>query len=256
MMNVLSYFLGLILLATGQLEPRKAPSASSEARFYEMRVYTAHPGKRDALLERFRRHTVRLFERHDIDTVGHWIPTDNPDLLYYVVSYTSRDVREEAWEGFLNDPDWKSAYAASTAHGPLVANIESIFLELTDYSVPVKQDTKIASPRFFELRTYTAAPQKLNALHARFRNHTVDIFTRHGMENVGYWKLTDADQGAEDKLLYILAYADEASRNQAWADFRADPAWIEAKTASEQEGKLVASVASVFMTPTDYSPIN
>ena len=232
-----------------------ARQANDDTRFYELRVYESHPGKQDALLERFRRHTVRIFARLDIHTVGHWVPTENPNLLYYIVSYESREQREAAWQAFLNDPEWKRVYEASRENGPLVANIESTYLSIADYSVPVLPLSS-SSPRFFELRIYTANENKLDDLHARFRDHTVDIFSSHGMEHVGYWRLTDADQGAADKLLYILAYEDEAARQQAWADFRSNPRWVEAKEASERNGALVSSVESIFMTPTDYSPIN
>ena len=255
-MTRLSILASAFLFLVVALVPHPASAQSSmDKRYYELRVYTAHPDKRDALLERFRRHTVRLFTRHDIFTVGHWIPTDDSDKLYYVVSYENKDKRDAAWQGFLNDPEWKTVFEASRRDGPLVANIESTFLTLTDYSVPIAPAGS-DNTRFFELRIYTAEAGKLSDLHARFRNHTVDIFSNQGMQNVGYWQLTDKDQGADNTLLYILAYKDRAQRDQTWGTFRNDPAWIEAKTNSEKNGKLVAAVESVFMIPTDYSPIH
>lgn len=244
----------LLLVASLCAAPANAQS-SMDNRYYELRVYTAHPDKRDALLERFRRHTVRLFTRHDIFTVGHWVPTDDSDKLYYLVSYAGEDKRDAAWQGFLNDPEWKTVFEASRQDGPLVANIESTFLALTDYSVPITPSGSDA-PRFFELRIYTAEAGKLSDLHARFRNHTVEIFSHQGMQNIGYWRLTDNNQEAENTLLYILAYKDRAERDQTWGTFRTDPAWVEAKTNSEKNGKLVAAVESIFMVPTDYSPIH
>ncbi len=244
----------LLVMAVLATAPANAQS-SMDSRYYELRVYTAHANKRDALLERFRRHTVRLFTRHDIFTVGHWVPTDDSNKLYYLVSYENKEKRDDAWQGFLNDPEWKTVFEASRRDGPLVENIESTFLTLADYSVPVGPSGS-GDPRFFELRIYTAEEGKLSDLHARFRNHTVDIFSNQGMQNIGYWQLTDKDQGAENTLLYILAYKDKAHRDQTWGTFRDDPAWIEAKTNSEKNGRLVAAVESVFMIPTDYSPIH
>ena len=246
---------GFLVCAMSLSSQVLAQGSSEDTRFYELRIYEAHPEKRDALVERFRRHTVRLFERHDILSIGYWVPTEDSNKLYYIVSYEDRAEREAAWKAFINDPEWKHVYEASRSDGPLVANIESVFLQATDYSTSVLPYTT-SSPRFFELRIYTAEENKLENLHARFRNHTVDIFTSHGMEHVGYWRLTDADQGADSRLLYILAYADEDARQKAWADFRSNPNWVEAKTASERSGKLVSSVESVFMRPTDFSPIN
>jgi len=109
--------------------------------------------------------------------------------------------------------------------------------------------------RCFELRTYYAAPGKLEALNARFRDHTCKLFKQHGMEIVGFWMPVDKDQGAENKLVYILAHKSREAAKASWDAFRADPAWQTARTASEANGKLVEKVESVFLTATDYSPV-
>ncbi|PYQ51686.1 MAG: NIPSNAP family protein [Acidobacteria bacterium] len=109
--------------------------------------------------------------------------------------------------------------------------------------------------RCFELRTYTAAPGKLEALHARFRDHTTALFQKHGMTVVGYWVPRDKDKGADNTLVYMLAYPDCAAREKAWQAFRADPDWVRARDASEAAGKLVEKTDSVLMTATDYSPM-
>ena len=107
----------------------------------------------------------------------------------------------------------------------------------------------------FELRTYTAAPGKLEALHARFRNHTNRLFAKHGMKIVGFWVPSDKDKGADNTLVYLRRYPDRAAREKAWEDFRKDPEWIAARDASEANGKLVDNVVSVMLTATDYSPM-
>lgn len=114
---------------------------------------------------------------------------------------------------------------------------------------PAKVDTRI-----FELRTYTAAPGKLEALHARFRDHTNRLFKKHGMTMIAYWVPTDQKPGAE-KLIYVLAFPSREAANKAWKAFRDDPEWKAAKSASEKNGSLTAKVESVFMSPTDYSPL-
>jgi hypothetical protein len=105
--------------------------------------------------------------------------------------------------------------------------------------------------RCFELRTYTAAPGKLDALHARFRNHTNALFKKHGMTIIGFWEPTDIP----DTLIYILAYKDRPARDAAWKAFGADPDWVKARTESEVNGRLTAKVESVFLFATDYSPM-
>ncbi len=109
--------------------------------------------------------------------------------------------------------------------------------------------------RVFEIRTYTTHPGKLDALNARFRDHTLAIFKKHGMENVGYWVPTDKESGAGEKLVYILAHKSREAAAASWKAFGADPAWRSARAESEKNGPLTTKIESVFLTATDYSPL-
>ena len=109
--------------------------------------------------------------------------------------------------------------------------------------------------RCFEIRTYHAAPGKLEELHARFRDHTIKLFKKHGMEIVGFWGPTDKEKGSENTLVYLLAFPSREAREKAFQAFGADPEWKKARDESEKNGKLVEKVDSVFMMATDYSPI-
>jgi hypothetical protein len=111
-----------------------------------------------------------------------------------------------------------------------------------------------SSDRLFEIRTYTAAPGRLEELHQRFREHTLMLFERHGMTNVGYWSPKDA-ASTPNTLVYLLAHKSKAAAEKSWADFRADPEWQKVKSTSEANGSLVTKVESVFLEPTDYSPM-
>ncbi len=108
--------------------------------------------------------------------------------------------------------------------------------------------------RVFELRTYTAAPGKLEALNKRFRDHTVKLFTKHGMSHVGYWTPTDAPL-SENTLIYVIAHQSREAAKKSWDGFRNDPEWIKARDASEKDGRLALKVDSVYLNPTDYSPV-
>ncbi len=105
--------------------------------------------------------------------------------------------------------------------------------------------------RVFELRTYTTNEGKLPDLQKRFREHTVDIFKRHGMTSVGYF----TPQDKPNTLIYILAFPSKEAATKSWADFRNDPEWKKVSADSELNGKIVTHVDSVFMDPTDYSAI-
>jgi len=106
----------------------------------------------------------------------------------------------------------------------------------------------------FEIRTYTAEPGKLDALHARFRDHTVGIFKNHGMTSVGYFAPTD-EPLSKNTLIYILEFPSRDAAKKSWDEFRNDPAWQKVQKESEANGKLVTKVDSVFADPTDYSPM-
>lgn len=107
------------------------------------------------------------------------------------------------------------------------------------------------APQCFELRIYYAAEGKLDALNSRFRDHTIALFTRHGMTNVAYWMPVENPQR---RFVYLLSYPDLAAREASWKAFQADPEWIAAKAASETSGTLVEKVESRFLTLTDFSP--
>jgi len=106
----------------------------------------------------------------------------------------------------------------------------------------------------YELRTYTATPGRLHDVLARFRDHTIAIFARHGIVSVAYWVTLDAKDGAGEKLVYLLRHPSREAAVANWAAFQADPAWQAAKKASEVTGKIVAKAESLFLGPADYSP--
>ena len=111
-----------------------------------------------------------------------------------------------------------------------------------------------AQTRVYELRTYTCHPGKLEALKARFRDHTIQIFNRHQMESIGYWVPSDPEKSG-NTLIYILAHPSREAATKNWAAFRADPEWTKVQKESEAAGPIVQKVESVYMNPTDFSKL-
>jgi hypothetical protein len=105
-------------------------------RVYELRTYVTHEGKLEDLHRRFREHTTKLFEKHGMTNVGYWVPEGDAskNTLIYLLSYPNREAREKSWKAFLDDPDWKKAYAESHKNGPLVDKVTSHIMTSTDYS--------------------------------------------------------------------------------------------------------------------------
>ena len=108
--------------------------------------------------------------------------------------------------------------------------------------------------RVFELRTYTCYEGKLPDLLARFRNHTMRIFEKHGMTNIAYWVPQDAPT-SQNTLIYVIAHASREAAKKNWDEFRQDPDWQKVQKESEANGKLVSKIESVFMDAADFSPI-
>ena len=112
-----------------------------------------------------------------------------------------------------------------------------------------------AANRVFELRTYTAPPGRLEALEARFRDHTIRLFKKHGMEAIGYWTPQDKPN-SENTLIYVLVHPSREAATKNWAEFQADPEWVKARADSIKDGPLTTKTPdSVFMDPVDFSPI-
>ena len=214
---------------------------------YESRIYNAMPGKLPALNDRFASHTVGFFKKHGIGMLGFWtdeIGTSN--RLTYILTFENMADREARWAAFQADPDWHQARAGTEGEGPLVATVENTFMRLTPYSPEPAINSNVQ-----ELRIYDAAPGKLPALHDRFANHTIRLFEKHGIENIGYWT---EDVGTSNRLVYILGYPSLGDREKSWAAFGADPDWQKARAESETDGTLVRVSYHSIMRLTPYSP--
>ena len=107
----------------------------------------------------------------------------------------------------------------------------------------------------YELRVYTCEPGKLTALNERFRDHTLTIFARHGIESVAYWIPTEGP-ASETTLIYLLRHKGRAAAKESWDAFRNDPEWKKvAAESQEKNGKILAQAPeSTYLAPTDYSP--
>ena len=224
---------------------------------YELRVYSAAEGRLDDLSARFRDHTLGFFEEHGMTNVGYWTPADPRDeRLFYILAYPSLEARAASWEAFNADEDWRAVAQASNENGRLLTGVESTFMTLTEYS-PQIEIAQGPRPRLFELRTYTTNLGKLDDLNARFADHTMALFRRHGMVNVGYFTLTEDQENADVTLVYLLSHFDRPTRDASWQAFVNDEEWQRVAEESNADGEILAEdgIVSVLLTPTDYSPI-
>ncbi|QGJ68748.1 NIPSNAP family protein [Planctomycetales bacterium 10988] len=230
----------------------------ASAEVYELRTYTTNEGKLDDLNQRFRNHTVELFNKHGMESVGYWVPTEAPkseNTLIYVLKHQSREAAKASWKAFGSDPAWKKVAKESQQDGKILAKKpESVFMELTDYSPSFATDNA-ESDAVFELRIYRCHEGKLPNLDARFRDHTIGLFQRYGMQSVAYWHPAE-EPASEDTLIYIIKHASPEAAKESWQSFREDEEWQTVVVESQRDGKFLRErPESIYMKATDYSEI-
>lgn len=224
----------------------------SMADVYELRTYTAAKGKLEKLNARFRDHTVALFKKHGMESLGYWVPTDEKmakNTLIYVLKHKSREAADASWKAFIKDPDWQAA-AAQSGVGKL-EKIDRVYMKTTDYSPKKWKNGESQKDAVFELRIYQAAEGKLGKLDARFRDHTMRLFEKHGIKNVAYWHPTD-EKESKHTLIYIIRHDSREAARKSWTGFGRDPEWHKARDASDVGG-LAKRPTSIYMKATDYS---
>ena len=205
-------------LATLHLGFASARGEEDPVMTYQLRSYTTAPEKLDVLVERFQRVNLPLFQKHDITLIGAWTPHESDegtDRLVYLVGFPSMRAAELCWKNFATDPDWINAFEREKRiHGTVVSEVETVYLSPTDYSPALPTVAGLREPsintevqakpaatsdenrRLFELRRYVASPGKLTDLNKRFREHTMDLFAKHGMTNILYTMPIETDKGS------------------------------------------------------------
>ena len=127
--KIIGLSLSLAMLASGMA------LAQAPARVFELRTYTTNEGKFTDLTNRFRDHTVRLFARHGMVSVGYWVPKDTPNTLIYILAHPSREAANQNWDAFRKDPEWVTARAASEANGTILAKPPvAVYMDPTAFS--------------------------------------------------------------------------------------------------------------------------
>lgn len=101
---------------------------------YELRIYTMHPGKMQAIHDRFSKATLGIFEKHGMRVTDFWEDTnEDNNRIYYMMEFPDMETRNSSFKKFQNDPEWQQVKADSEKDGPIVANLESVFLKRVPY---------------------------------------------------------------------------------------------------------------------------
>ena len=253
-------------------------------KIYELRSYVAAPGRQADVLKLISDSGLAMMTKHKMTLVGAWTNVDDADeRVFTLLSHTDKAAADAANTALQNDPDWKEALQKSMVDGKRpVASLERIFLTSNAYSPNL--EPKAVGNRVFELRTYVATKGNLPALNARFKNHTLGLFTKHGMTNILYCSVLDGEKltsaklleavspvgkgtaeveadlpAAGNSLVYFITHASPEAAKASFGKFGADEEWQKARKASEAAagGSLTVKdgVKSLFLKPTSFSPL-
>lgn len=268
-------------------------AAEKDERIYYLEVNRAIDGKIDLFLEKIRDQKLPQYKRLGAETIGVFVPADNPHNRVYVLrSHKSRKEADAFYSSvhYMTEDEKKVYDEFKAKHGEVQLPTAGVMLEMTatDFSPGNFKSEK--DGRVFELRTYVATPGKLGDLHARFRDHTMKLFEKHGMTNIAYFQLnqpegydhsfqknngcmylSQAEKGkvkagtafpqldAANALVYLLAHKDQDAAKKSFDALRLDPDWVKVKDASEKKagGSLTVKdgAISLFLKPVEISPL-
>ncbi|MCU0357973.1 MAG: NIPSNAP family protein, partial [Cyclobacteriaceae bacterium] len=182
------------------------------------------------------------------------LPVDESNYtLTFIIAYPDQASRDRMFNQFFESPEWQKVYKESEKNGPLVSNVQQVFMTIApELNTGISKLKK--EERIFELRTYYMHPGRVDAINARFRDHTRTLFEKHGMTNVVYWYTVEAD-GSQPKLVYLLAHKSVEAAKSSFSSFGQDPEWVRVRNASEESGPIVQKIESVYFKALPFSPM-
>lgn len=133
--HLISFVCGLMLVIG--FNTLRGSNTEPSPHVYELRLYHVNPGKMNELRDRFGNHTDAIFKRHNMISIGYWVPEDPPssqNLFVYVLQHPSRQEADKNWAAFQADREWQKVKAESEKNGSLVDHIERYFMDPTSFS--------------------------------------------------------------------------------------------------------------------------
>ncbi len=236
-------------IGSWEVQTPESSQAAGKEPVYELRTYTCLPGRFEALIARFRDHTVALFQKHGITSVAYWTPTEEPEAsntLLVLLRYESREAATRSWQAFQNDPEWRQLLAAEAEpEGRITARRpESVSLKLGDSS-PIPGP--VSSDKVYELRVASASAENVPDLNDQsHQQNRVRLLARHGIKAYASFAATD-ETLSESNRYHILEYQDEGSFKSARQALIDDPEYKAMRAEREAAGNLAESATSMFL---------
>ena len=226
---------------------------------YELRHYDTESERGLRLvIRRFGDHVLPAFARAGIEPVGFWtvfIGANSPRLTY-VLAWPDLGQRQQRWEEFETDPEWRRALSETNTAwgGSPIRTITNSILQPTPLAPAPRRDNQPSrlAGGVFEMRTYTFQDYAGQAQGVRwFEEGALPLFDKHHMHVMGLWTTSI---GVTPRLTLMLLFENLADRERAWASFHTDPAWPATEEGLYPQGQpLIRQEDSCLMRGTEFS---
>jgi NIPSNAP len=204
----------------------------------------------------FEKRAFPLFEKHKFGPVGMFTVSVGPAIpsVVGIFNHPSMAGMEAAWTRLEADPDWPAARAELDAGSPAFYREDGVLLRATPFSPPLEATARgDPAHKIYELRIYESpTTRQLGYLHDRFAGGEIDVFHKSGIHPVLYG---DTAIGPNmPNLTYLIPFADEGSRENAWKAFGSNPDWQRIRDESVKKGgEIVRNITNMFLSPTSFS---
>jgi hypothetical protein len=231
---------------------------------YELRRYRMHNG---TMVSRFHGYVgdalVPALNRLGLAPVGAWnvaLGAEGP-TLHLLLPHAGAASVVTLDERLAADADYRKAAEAVSSlpsgDPPYVRCDSSLHAAVPTMPGIEKPSGAVAGKdRIFELRTYrshskTGSRKKIEMFE---QGGELAIFRRTGLATVFFSR--DLVGAGLPSLTYMVAFADGAAREKAWATFGADAEWQKLRSQpGYADAEIVSGISSVLLRPTDYSQI-
>ena len=218
---------------------------------YELRIYRCFEGRVPALQKRFQEHTLSLFKKHGIRSIGYWLPLHGePNTLYYIIAYPDRRSRDSMWNAFAQSAEWLEVKRRSEEDGRIVDQVTSLFMTMPALS-PRAEAFRSGADHTFELKTYPCASGDCSNLLAAFNDAGRKILEKQGIRTVAVWLASQPDKTPAG-VVCLFVHKSEAAARTSWEAIGRDRGWRQITGAPSPYG---ANATSVLLAPLPFSGI-
>lgn len=239
--------------------------AAPKREFYEIKIYTIRSGDQAKVLNDYLKNAyIPAAHRAGLGKIGVFTPVESDTTyfgkrVYVLTPFTSLEQFASLNEALQKDKAYLEAgkeYINAVYTSPPFERVESIVLKAFSY-MPALEAPKLTSPasdRIYELRSYEGHTEKIfrNKVQMFNEGGEVTLFRRLSFNAVFYAEVLAG--GRMPNLMYMTSFENQASRDEHWKAFVADPEWKKLSSMPEYQNN-VSKINIYLLHPAAYSEI-